>query len=110
MIANLPLMHRFLAKMIPKLPSFRRSKTTVRRSQENEFEKRRENSIFLRTIGGGYMHRNNVVVGTDASRASEGASTTGIIQQRSVHVDFDDVSYGEVGPCGNESRAQAIEA
>ncbi|KAG6354943.1 hypothetical protein INS49_004024 [Diaporthe citri] len=107
--ANLPLMRRFFAKIIPKMMSFSRSKSTVERSKKNDFEKLSDNGIMLRTIGGGYMQRNNVVVGADDSKASEGASTTGIIQQRSIRVDYDNISDEEVGLYHNDGRIRASE-
>ncbi|KAK7701732.1 hypothetical protein SLS64_010180 [Diaporthe eres] len=108
--ANLPLMRRFFAKIIPKMLSFSRSKSTVERSKKNDFEKLSDNGIMLRTIGGGYMQRNNVVVGADDSKASEGASTTGIIQQRSIRVDYyDNVSDEEVGSYHNDGRTRVNE-
>lgn len=108
--ANLPLMRRFFAKIIPKMLSFSRSKSTVQRSKKNDFEKLNENGIFLRTIGGGYMQRNSVIVGADGSKASKGASTTGIIQQRSIRVDYDNISDEEVGLYGKDDRARVGEA
>ncbi|KAL1857598.1 hypothetical protein Daus18300_010238 [Diaporthe australafricana] len=94
--ANLPLMRRFFAKIIPKMMSFSRSKSTAERSKKNEFSKLSDNGILLRTIGGGYMQRNNVAVGGDNSKASGGSSTTGIIQERSIRVDYDNVSDEDV--------------
>lgn len=104
--ANLPLMRRFFAKIIPKMMSFSRSKSTVERSKKNDFEKLNDNGILLRTIGGGYMQRNSVIVGADDSKASEGASTTGIIQQRSIRVDYDNLSDEEVGLYHNDGRTR----
>lgn len=108
--ANLPLMRRFFAKIIPKMMSFSRSKSTMERSKKNDFEKLSDNGILLRTIGGGFMQRNNVVVGADDSKASEGASTTGIIQQRSIRVDYDNVSDESVGLYHNDGRTRVSEA
>lgn len=108
--ANLPLMRRFFAKIIPKMRSFSRSKSTVERSKKNDFSKLSDNGILLRTIGGGYMQRNNVVVGADDSKASEGGSTTGIVQQRSIRVDYyDNVSDEEVGLYHNDGRTRVNE-
>lgn len=108
--ANLPLMRRFFAKIIPKMLSFSRSKSTVERSKKNDFEKLSDSGILLRTIGGGYMQRNNVAIGADDSKASEGASTTGIVQQRSIRVDYyDNVSDEEVGLYHNDGRTRVNE-
>lgn len=104
--ANLPLMRRFFAKIIPKMLSFSRSKSTVERSNKNDFEKLNDNGILLRTIGGGYMQRNSVIVGADGSKASEGASTTGIVQQRSVRVDYNNVSDEELDLYPNDGRTR----
>lgn len=108
--ANLPLMRRFFAKIIPKMLSFSRSKSTVERSKKNDFEKLSDNGILLRTIGGGYMPGNKVLVGGDGSKASEGGSTTGIIQQRTVRVDYDNVSDEEVGLYHNDAYTRGSEA
>lgn len=108
--ANLPLMRRFFAKIIPKMLSVSRSKSTVQCSRKNDFEKLSENGIVLRTIGGGYMQRNSVIVGANRFNASEGASATGIIQERSVRVDFDNISDEEVGLYGKDGRARVSEA
>lgn len=107
--ANLPLMRRFFAKIIPKMMSFSRSKSTVERSKKNDFEKLNDNGILLRTIGGGYMQRNSVIVGADDSKASEGASTTGIVQQRSIRVDYDNLSDEEVGLYHSDGRTRVSE-
>lgn len=104
--ANLPLMRRFFAKIIPKMLSFSRSKSTVERSNKNDFEKLNDNGIMLRTIGGGYMQRNSVIVGADGSKASEGASTTGIVQQRSIRVDYNNVSDEDLELYPNDERAR----
>lgn len=104
--ANLPLMRRFFAKIVPKMLSFSRSKSTVERSNKNNFEKLNDNGIPLRTIGGGYIHRNSVIIGADGSKASEGASTTGIVQQRSVRVDYNNVSDEELDLDHNDGRTR----
>lgn len=108
--ANLPLMRRFFSKIKTKMPSFSWSKSTAQGSNKEEFDKIGENGILLRTIGGGYMQRSNVVVGVDAPGASEGPSVPGIIQQRSIRVDFADINYGEVSPFGGQGRARVSEA
>ncbi|KAJ0117535.1 integral membrane protein [Diaporthe amygdali] len=104
--ANLPLMRRFFAKIIPKMLSFSRSKSTVQRSKKNDFEKLSDNGILLRTIGGGFVPRNNVVVGAENYKASEGSSTTGIIQERSIRVDYDNISDEDTGSDHNDRRAR----
>ncbi|KAG8162374.1 hypothetical protein KVR01_008139 [Diaporthe batatas] len=109
--ANLPLMHRFFSRMKAKISSLSWSKSTAQSSNKDEFDAIGENGILLRTIGGGYMQRSNIVVGVDAPRVSEGPSMTGIVQQRSIRVDFSDINYGEVGSGGGgDGRARVGEA
>jgi hypothetical protein len=104
--ANLPLMRRCFAKIIPKMLSVSRTRSKVARGKDNnDFEKLSENGIVLRTVGGGYMQRNSVIVGAEGFKGIEGGSMAGIMQERSVRVDFDNISEDKVGLSGSDGPA-----
>lgn len=100
--ANLPFIRAVLSRCMPKgLTIFSRTPRTP--SKPSKFERLEDgnwtdNRIMLRTIGGGWATRTNVIIGGDGHDKSSGAredasgSAGGIMRGTEVRIETDDIS------------------
>lgn len=96
--ANLPMLKRLFAKILPKLFTTSRTRSNKSGSGLNKFEKLKDDGIMLRTIGGGYAQRNNnVVVGVDSyhTKSVDASSSGGIVRHTAFRVDVESLSDEE---------------
>lgn len=99
--ANLPFLRRYLVQIIPRaFMSTPRSKGyPTKGSKHADFKPINENAIILQTIGGGYIHRSGIAaVSTDSKSSSrpERYKVMGIVQERSVRVEYGNADSDEV--------------